>query len=116
MLEIEVQNRFLLPVLEPMIAGNPTVVLVDLSVPLLPAVEGPLGHFHPTQDPLGRHLGSILPVLDVIHHCIASFMGNPNSVQGSPSAFFNWTCSSKSSETTSFFVCSFFSSCSIFLT
>ncbi len=38
---------------------------------------------------------------------------DPASAQGSPSSFFNWVCSSMSSERTSFLRCSLASSCSI---
>ena len=51
-------------------------------------------------------------MVDVVDDLVAGVVGNPASVQSSPSSFFNCTWSSISSAMTSFFLTSLASSCS----
>jgi len=58
--------------------------------------------------PQKKHRNGILchkergPLVDEIDDGIAGIVENPEAVQGSPSSVFSWTCSSMSSESTSF--------------
>jgi hypothetical protein len=80
MFPVEVEDRSLLPVFEPMVPGDPTVVFVDLSITLLPTVKSAFWHAHPTEDALSGNLGSILPEMNIIDDAIAYVVGNPNSI------------------------------------
>ena len=80
MIPMEIKDGTLLPFFEPVIARNPTVMLIDFAVTLPPLVECPFRDFHPAENLLGGLLGTLLPVVDVIHDGIASLVGNPNSV------------------------------------
>ena len=84
MVEMELDDRLLLSLLQPMIAGNPAVMLVDLAVPFSPFVIRPLRYAHPTENLFGGDFASVRPVAHVVDHLVADFMGNPNSVQSSP--------------------------------
>lgn len=68
----------------------------------------------PAEQPFRGQLGPPGPVSDVIHDLVACVVGNPNSLQSSPSSFFSWTWASISSATTSFFLISFSWSWGIF--
>lgn len=89
--------------LEPMVARNLGVVFVDFAVPLLPVVVFALANPDPANDSAGRDFCFLFPVRDIVDDFVADVMGNPLACQSSPSSFFNLTCSSSSSETTSFF-------------
>ncbi len=80
MLPVEVEDRSLLPLFEPVIARDPAVVLVHLSVTLLPTVKGAFWHADPTENALSGNLRSILPMTHIIDDAIAYVVGNPNSV------------------------------------
>src|SRR5262249_17393381 len=88
-------------VVQPVVAGNPGVVLVGLAVAVLPRVPLGGGNADPQKEAANRDAGPLGPALDEIHDGITGIVGNPESVQGSPSCFFSWTCSSISSERTS---------------
>ena len=112
----KLQNGGPLPCFEPMIAGDLAVVFIDLAIPVFPGVELAGGTANidwgqPGEDGLGGCFGAIGPVTDVFHHLVACVMGNPTSVQSSPSSFFDLTFSSSSSAITSFLVASLASSC-----
>src|SRR5262245_61989940 len=95
-----VDDRLLLPVFQPPVAGNTGVVPVDLSVPLAPLVELALRDAQPGDQPLGRDLGRLRPAADEVDDGVAGAVRDPAPAQGSPSAFFTRMCSSISSETT----------------
>src|SRR5262245_53598394 len=100
-LAVEVDNGLFLGVVEPVVAGDPGVVLVGLAVAQLPGV--PLGGRQADpQEAAGNGDARLAgPAVDEVHEGVAGIVGNPASVQSSPSAFFSWTCSSISSERTS---------------
>src|SRR3954471_19024268 len=102
-----------LPILEPEVAGDAAVVLVGCPQPPAPAIELAARHPEPSQQPPGRQLGAPRPVVDELDDRIAGSLGNPRSVQSSPSSFFSWICSSMSSERTSFLRWSFCSKAAI---
>src|SRR6185437_10547837 len=108
-----VQDDLFLPALQPRVAGDLSIVLVDLPVPLLPSMELAGPERQPAEEPAGRQLGPHGPVVDVIDDLVAGVMGNPASFQSSPLAFFARTFSSMSSAMTSFFCTSLASRCSI---
>lgn len=80
MLPVKIENRSLFPVFEPMVAWNPAVVFVYLSVTLLPAVKGAFWHADPAEDAMGRNLAPALPMLHIVDDAIAYVVGNPDSV------------------------------------
>jgi hypothetical protein len=80
MFAVVVDDRPLLPVFEPVVARDPAVMFVDLTIPLSPLVVRPLGHAHPGEDLFGRRLGLVGPVADVIDHGVARLVGNPDAV------------------------------------
>jgi hypothetical protein len=104
---MEVEDRFLLPVLQPPIAGDQRVVLVDQAVAGAPVVEFTRGDPQPGDELLDGDFGGPGPTSDVINDGVADVVGNPGAGQSSPSSFFSWICSSINSATTSFLRWSF---------
>jgi hypothetical protein len=100
---VKIDNGLFFPVLEPPVAGDLAVVLVDFAVTVLPVVELASAQAEPTQEPTRWKLRAAGPMLDVVDDLITRVMGNPGSVQGSPSSFFSCTCSCINSAITSFF-------------
>jgi len=66
-LQVELDDRFFLPRLQPEITGNPTVVLVDAPIPLPPVIELAGGHAQPRDEPSDADLGLLRPAPDEIH-------------------------------------------------
>ena len=99
---MEIDEGLLFPVFQPPVAGHKPVVLVDFSVAFLPVVELTGTETGPSDDLPGRDFRAVSPVMNVIDDVVAGVVGNPDSLQRSPSSFFNWTCSSSNSATTSF--------------
>ncbi|MFV0442004.1 MAG: hypothetical protein ACK5Q5_00380, partial [Planctomycetaceae bacterium] len=64
---VEVDDGGPLPVLEPVVARNLAVVLVDFAVAILPGVVLASTEFEPAKELLGGGLGARGPVADVIH-------------------------------------------------
>ena len=106
---VERNDRLLLPILQPKIPGNPAVMLIDLAVPLAPAVELAGRDVEPPDEPPGADLGLLRPVPDEIYDLIPRIVRNPDPGQSSPTLFFRATCSAISSAKTSSFVWIFFS-------
>ena len=100
---VVVEDRQLFPILQPPVARNLPVVLVELAVAAPPLVELAGAQTHPAQKAFGRQPRTIGPMLDVIDDLVPGIVGNPSSVQSSPLAFFARTFSSISSAMTSFF-------------
>jgi hypothetical protein len=88
---VVVENGLLLPVFEPPVAGNLTIVLVDLAVAVFPVVELAGAQTNPPQQSAGGKLGALGPVVDVVDDLVAGVVGNPSAIQGSPSSFFSLT-------------------------
>ena len=103
---MEIDNGSFLPIFEPPIAWDLAVVLVDFAVTVLPVVELTCAQAEPTQELTGWKLRAVGPMLDVVDDLITHVVGNPGSVQSSPSSFFSCTCSCISSAMTSFFLTS----------
>jgi hypothetical protein len=80
MFVVKAEDGLFFPILQPVIARDPTVVFVDLSIPLSPAVKRPLGYAYPSEDPVCGNLRAVLPVVDVIDKGVSRLVGNPNSV------------------------------------
>src|SRR5437773_7315116 len=106
-------DAVLLVVGEPMVAGHPGVVLVDLAEALLPVVELAGADADPGQEATRREVGLVAPGADEIDDGIAGVVGDPAALQISPSSFFKRVCSSMSSARTSFLRVSLAWSCSI---
>src|SRR5262249_45310326 len=98
---VEVADGLFLRVRQPVVAWDPGVVLVGLAVAVLPGVPLGGGEAEPAQQASDGQAGLVRPAVDEIDDLIAAVVGNPQSVQSSPSSFFSWTCSSMSSERTS---------------
>src|SRR5207244_9496423 len=99
---------------EPMIARHPGIVFIDLAEAVLPIVELAGADADPGKKAGHRDIGLVVPGADEIDDSIADVVRHPATFQISPRFFFNWVCSSMSSERTSFLRCSLASSCSIF--
>jgi hypothetical protein len=79
MAAVEVQDRFLLPIFEPEISRDRTVVFVDFAVAFLPVEELAATDAQPSHDLLSGDFASLIPVIDVINDLITSVVGNPAS-------------------------------------
>src|ERR1039458_8256586 len=108
-LQAERNDRLLFPFLQPKIPGNPAVMLIDLAVPLSPAVELAGRDVQPPDEAPGADLGLLLPAPDEIHDVVPRIVRNPTAGQSSPTLFFRATCSAISSARTSSFVWIFLS-------
>src|SRR5271157_4151486 len=112
-LEVEVDNGFFLPHLQPEISGYPTVVLIHSSIALPPVVKFAHRHPQPMNESSDADLGLLRPAPNEIHHLIPHIVRYPGLGQSSPRLFFNAMCSAISSARTSSLVCTFFSKNSI---
>ena len=104
---VVIENGLFFPVLKPPIAGDQTVVLVDLALTVFPVVELAGTQAQPTKELTRRELRPLGPVVDIVDDFVTRVMGNPGSLQSSPSSFFSCTCSCINSAMTSFFLTSF---------
>lgn len=77
---VEVDDGGMLPVFEPVVAGDLAVVLVDLAVAVFPGVELAGRQFEPGEEGFGGGFGAVGPVADVVDHGVAGVMGNPASL------------------------------------
>jgi len=77
---VEVQDGLFLLCFEPVVAGNPGVVFVDLAVTVLPGM--PLGGSNPDpeQEAGDGDAGLVGPAVDEIDDVVAGVVGNPESV------------------------------------
>src|ERR1700730_5152611 len=112
-LQMKIDDGFLLPRLQPEIAGNPTVVLIHSPVALSPVVKLAGRHAQPLRESSDADLGPLRPTSDKIYYLIPHIMRHPALGQSSPRLFFNATCSAISSTRTSSLVWTFFSKNSI---
>src|ERR1700730_17400666 len=87
-LQMERNDRLLLPILQPKVPGNPAVVLVDTPVPLAPAVELADRDVQPSDEPSGADLGLLRPAPDEIHDLVPRIVRNLPPGQSSPPLFF----------------------------
>ena len=85
---VEVEDGLFLPVFQPVVAGDPAVVLVDLAVALLPVVELALRDAQPGEKLAGRDLGPLRPVVGRNRRSGRGCRGEPSVLQSSPSSFF----------------------------
>jgi hypothetical protein len=106
---MKADNGLVLPVIQPEIAGNPAVVLIDLAIALPPVVELAGGDVEPRDELPGADLGLLRPAPDKINNLVPRVVRDPDSGQSSPISFFNATCSAISSARTSSLVWIFFS-------
>src|SRR6185312_6491826 len=98
---VEVEDGLSLLDFEPVVARDPSVVLIGLAVAVLPRVPLAGGQAEPQQEAGDGDAGLVGPAVDEIDDAVAGVVGNPEAVQGPPSAFFSSTCSSISSDRTS---------------
>src|SRR5271166_529070 len=110
---MKIDDRLLLPLLQPKISGNPTVVLVHLAVSVAPVVELAGPDAEPFDEPPGADPGLLRPAPDEIHDLVPHIVRHPDSGQSSPRLFFSAMCSAISSARTSSLVWIFFSKNSI---
>ena len=98
-----------------MIARDEGVVLVGFAVAFAPVVKLGAGNAHPAHDLEWAEAGTwSAPLGNKVDHLVASVMGCPNILQGSPRLFFRRTCSSISSARASLRMASLFSRASTF--
>jgi hypothetical protein len=76
---MEVEDGLLLRVLEPVVARDPGVVLVGLTVAVLPGVPLGGGQVEPYQEAGDRDAGLAGPAVDEIDDLVAGVVGNPAS-------------------------------------
>lgn len=74
---MELHDRLFFPILQPPVAGNLAVVLVDLAITLFPVIELLLAQPQPGEQLFRLDLGALRPVLDVIDDGVARLVGNP---------------------------------------
>src|SRR5262249_28798520 len=94
---VEGEDRGLLPILQPEVAGDALVVPVGCPQPPSPAVELAPGYSQPLEQPPCEQARAFRPVVDELDERIPEGLGNPASVQSSPRSFFSLICSSISS-------------------
>src|ERR1022692_2051879 len=92
-LQMEIDDCLLFPILEPKVPGNPTVVFVDASVAFSPIVELARTYAQPSDESSGADLTGLRPAPHEIHDLIPHIVRYPDPVQSSPSSFFNATYS-----------------------
>src|SRR5262249_54641230 len=95
---MEVEGGLFFLGLGPVVPRDPGIVLVGLAVAVFPRVPLGGGQAEPQEEAGDGDAGLVGPAVDEIDDTVAGVMGDPESVQGPPSAFFSWTCSSISSE------------------
>src|SRR5437763_33692 len=98
---MEVEDGLLLLESQPVVTGDPSIVLVDLAVAVLPVMELAVGDAQPGDVAAGGDVGLVRPGADEVDDLVAGVVGNPSGGQASPRLFFSWTCSSMSSARTS---------------
>ena len=103
-----IDDRLLLPLLQPEITGYPTVVFVHFSISLPPAVEFAARDAEPLHETSGADLGLFRPAPDKIHDLVPHVVRDPDPDQISPRLFFRAMCSAISSARTSSLVWIFF--------
>src|SRR5262245_54722229 len=77
---VEVEDGLFLGGLEPVVAGNPGVVLVGLAVAVLPGMPLGGGNPYPEKEARDRDAGLAGPAVDEIDDLVAGIVGNPESV------------------------------------
>jgi hypothetical protein len=77
MLAGEDANALLLVVAEPMVAGHPGVVLVDLAEAVLPIVELAGADADPAEEATGGDVRLVAPGADEIDEGVTSIVGDP---------------------------------------
>jgi hypothetical protein len=97
---VKVNDRLLLPILQPVVAGNPAIMLVGLAVAAFPVEELAARQAGPAHQARGRDFGLVRPAPHEIHDLVAQIVRHPFEPQLSPRLFFNATCSSMSSAST----------------
>src|SRR5690606_7062733 len=91
---VEVEDRFLFPVLEPVVPRDSPVVPVLRAVAPLPPIK-PLGvEPKSVNDPPHGALGPQTEATHEINHFVSQVVGNPSGSQLWPSFFFSAKCSS----------------------
>src|SRR5262249_13494201 len=90
-----------------MLRGHGGVGLVALAGAALPVVPLARGQADPHQEREHGDAGLAGPAVDEVHDLVPRVVGHPDSLQGSPSSFFNCTYSCINSASTSFFCCNF---------
>jgi len=80
MLAFEIEDRLFLPLFQPVVAGNPAVMFVDLAVARFPIGELALRNAQPMDQLRRGNLRPLVPIADVIHDFVTRIVGNPASV------------------------------------
>ena len=76
---MEVDDRILLPLLEPVITGNQDVVFVSFTVAISPLVILGAGEFHPVHQAQRADLGAGREPLDEVDDIVTDVVRNPAS-------------------------------------
>jgi hypothetical protein len=76
---VEVDDGILLPLFEPMIAGNERVVFVGFAEAISPLVILGAGEFHPAHQAQRADLGAGRDPLDEVDDIVTSVVSNPAS-------------------------------------
>src|ERR1019366_9179244 len=90
-LQMKIDDRVLLPLLQPKVPGNPSVVLIGLSVSLPPVVELAGLDAEPLDEPPGADPGLLGPAPDKIHDLIPHVVRTQTPVRV-PQDFFLARC------------------------
>jgi len=78
--QVEADDGILLPILEPVIAGDLPVVLVGLAVPFLPIVELADADLEPADEVVRPDLGLLRPEIDEVDDRVTRVWGDPPAV------------------------------------
>ena len=84
---LEVEDSLFFLGFEPVVARDPGVVLIGLTVAVLPGVPLGGGQAQPQEEAGDGDAGLAGPVVDEIDEAVAGVVGNPASAQSSPRAF-----------------------------
>src|SRR5580658_6696472 len=82
-----VNNRFLFPIFQPEVPGNPCVVFVGFAVALPPVIKFTGLQAQPPNEPSGADLGLLRPAPDEIDDLVPHVMRDPDAGQSSPKFF-----------------------------
>src|SRR2546430_14444860 len=96
-LQVEADDGFFLPRLQPEISGHPRVVLIHSSIALAPVVKLTHADPQPRYESADADLDLLRPAPGEIHHLIPHIVRHPARGQSAPRLSFNAMCSAISS-------------------
>jgi hypothetical protein len=74
-----VNDRLLLPILQPSVTQDMGIVLVGLAVAVFPVVELASAQVEPAEESLRRLFGACRPVIHILDDLVSDVVGTPGS-------------------------------------